>query len=238
MIMASNTHTRVFALSPHPDDVAIGIGGLLNRLAARTDIRTTVIQIAFAESSSRGQQEAAYCATRGFEAVFLGLGTDSHSYVHGLQPATVYRALRSIVTDADLLLAPHDRESHPDHVAVALAAARLDAPTAYYEVWSPLNLPEAGYAAATAAVALSPAEHEDKLAGIRMFGTDNDFAFFSQLVHNLTNYRWVSLSMYLRATAQITRLPPMCRHIELLRIRQVTSRRVLELFDYLAEDRV
>lgn len=236
--MAPIAHTRVFALSPHPDDVAIGIGGLLNRLAARTDISTTVVQIAFAEDTTRGQEEAAYCAARGFDAVFLGLGADPHSYVHGLEPASIYRALHTVVTDADLLLTPHDRESHPDHVAVALAAARLNAPMACYEVWSPLNLPEAGYSAATAAVALSPEEHEDKLAGIRMFGTDSDFFFFSKLVHHLTNYRWVSLSMHLRAMGQITRLPPACRHIELLRLRHVTSPHVLELFDYLAKDGV
>ena len=111
---------EVLAIAPHPDDAEIGCGGTLLR-AAQSGKRTGILELTRGELGTLGTPEL-----RDAEALeaarVLGLSyrgnlrlpdgglTDSPEYCMAL--AQVIRELQPKV-----VLLPHERDRHPDHVA-------------------------------------------------------------------------------------------------------------------------
>lgn len=141
---------RVLVLSPHPDDDALGCGGLLASLSESG----SKIKVIYFSDGSRGTRDGKFrqelISKREDEAGEAGkiLGIEEKKFLRlpdtritadtGL--ATVIR--REIEFDKpDLLLAPGMEELHPDHHAVAealaLAIRNFDQPLNiwFYEVW-------------------------------------------------------------------------------------------------------
>lgn len=120
----------VVAIAPHPDDEAIGCGGLLALSAGGTVVFLT------GTGARRSEAEAA-CDVLGVDSVFLELSEgalDGHEVelapvLERLQPAT--------------LLVPWPLERQLDHAAAARLAVRAlpsPAPRIWgFEVWSPLD---------------------------------------------------------------------------------------------------
>ena len=141
----------VLVLAPHPDDEVFGCGGaLLRHVAAGDRVRVIILTDgaygadASGEYPRRRQQESLEAA------VVLGYGTPLFWGLpdRGLEygEALIRRLLESIEeTAAALVYAPSWREAHPDHSALALAAAeavrrcRRPLRLVLYEVGIPLS---------------------------------------------------------------------------------------------------
>jgi N-acetylglucosamine malate deacetylase 1 len=118
----------VLALGAHPDDVELGCGATIARLAA-AGRRVAIADLTAGESATRGTPElraqeamAAAVALAVVSRTCLGLpdgGVDAHA---DGQIAAVVRLVRSAVPR--LLLLPHPGDPHPDHAAAAALAQR------------------------------------------------------------------------------------------------------------------
>lgn len=126
---------RVLVLSAHPDDEVLAVGGWL---AGQTDRPVTFVTVTDGEASHPGSPHLSPCDLRvrrpdellralnvlGFDAPDvrrLGLPDG------GVREAfsTLTDALRPLVAEADLVLAPFESDGHPDHDAVGAAAVAL-----------------------------------------------------------------------------------------------------------------
>jgi LmbE family N-acetylglucosaminyl deacetylase len=110
---------HVVALGAHPDDVEIGCGGLLLRLARRTG--TTATQVVMTGGGERlGEAERAFAAFMpGVETSVSSLGLDD-----GRLPAAwshLKDGLERVANarSADIVLAPRHDDSHQDHRLLA-----------------------------------------------------------------------------------------------------------------------
>jgi LmbE family N-acetylglucosaminyl deacetylase len=147
---------RVLVVAPHPDDEAIGCGGVILRHRQQGDPVRTV----FLTSGERGIPGVAAEPVRAVReaeaeaaAEILGVGRLDFLRLPDLgvqeQLAAGCRRLRTLL-EADpptLIYLPHPRESHPDHAAALPLVRRALAPWSLtaslprltgYEVWSPL----------------------------------------------------------------------------------------------------
>ena len=144
---------RVLVLAPHPDDEVFGCGGTLFLLAETGAAITVVVATDGAQGGAAGsgesdtlirEREAEACAaavTLGYAApVFWRLADRGLRYGEALVERLI-EAIRK--TQAELVFAPALTELHPDHQALALAAAealrRLGGglQIAFYEVSAP-----------------------------------------------------------------------------------------------------
>jgi LmbE family N-acetylglucosaminyl deacetylase len=125
---------RPLVVAPHPDDEAIGCGGVLALAADATVVFLT------ADGGRRAEAEAA-CSLLGVRRVeFAG-------HVDGRVPddGPAVESLRALVVGAapDCVLVPWPLERQRDHAAAARltgrALAGTDVPLWCYEVWSPLD---------------------------------------------------------------------------------------------------
>ncbi|MCA8949912.1 MAG: bacillithiol biosynthesis deacetylase BshB1 [Planctomycetes bacterium] len=117
----------VLAFGPHPDDVEIGAAGTLLMLARR-GYSASVVDFTRGEKGSHGSaterdaEARAATARLGLrERVNLGLPDTGITADEGTTDRIV-RALRT--ARPRLLLAPLDKDVHPDHVAAAQAVGR------------------------------------------------------------------------------------------------------------------
>lgn len=130
----------VLALGAHPDDVELGCGATLARLAA-AGRRVAIADLTAGESATRGTPElrareaAAAAASLGAAwRTCLGLPDGGLDALAGDQIAAVVGVVRSATPF--LLLLPHPGDPHPDHAAAA-ALARKAAFLAGVARWRP-----------------------------------------------------------------------------------------------------
>lgn len=147
----AGAHRRVVVVAAHPDDETIGAGGALRALD-RAGAEVVLVVATDGEAAHPGlgaDDRRALAAVRRAETdaalAELGLG---HVPVHRLglpdsalaEHAPALRdALREHLAGADAYLAPWPHDPHPDHAAVARAAAEAAPVTAHgwsYLIWT------------------------------------------------------------------------------------------------------
>jgi LmbE family N-acetylglucosaminyl deacetylase len=149
----------VLILAPHPDDEAIGCGGMIC-LHRRRDDPVRVVFLTSGERGLAGLPEESARAVREAEAEAARevLGVERLDFLRlpdlGLSDALDRAAqrLRPVLEawPPDLIYLPHPEESHPDHAAaLPIVRAALTGFTRRpaspelrgYEVWSPMTHP-------------------------------------------------------------------------------------------------
>lgn len=130
----------VLAFGPHPDDVELFCGGLLARMADR-GYRTGVVDLTRGEKSSRGTPETRAAETDAASRVLglahrenLGLpdawldpwagfeAADEDERARRAAVARVVEVLRRL--RPEIVVAPWERERHPDHEAASALVTR------------------------------------------------------------------------------------------------------------------
>ena len=157
----------IVALSPHPDDVAFSIGGLVRHLArdSSVTVATVFTRHVWAPnldpdardpdrvSRIREQEDARYCARIGAARVALGFddaglrGYDDETERLGLRPddtigPIVRTALDDLLSPGSAVLCPLGLGGHVDHLVVR-DAARTIARSGGLELWFYEDLPYA-----------------------------------------------------------------------------------------------
>lgn len=132
-------------VAAHPDDEVLGAGGIIAALAAR-GARLRLVALTDGEASHPHRGESIACrraaetlaalaalGARDAEVIRLGL-PDSGLVAHEHE---VIARLRELAWGFDALLAPWDRDAHPDHEAAGRAAraVRERKGTLWYPVW-------------------------------------------------------------------------------------------------------
>ena len=118
----------VLAIGPHPDDVEIAVGGTLLRLHA-AGRSTAIVDCTRGEMGSRGtaadrdsEAEAAGAALGVAARCNLGLPDTGLRVDDDAATNLLVAAMRT--TRARTVLAPHERDVHPDHTAAARLVGR------------------------------------------------------------------------------------------------------------------
>lgn len=116
------------AIAPHPDDAELFCGGLLAKLTAQGH-RVGVLDLSAGELASQGTPELRREEARAASEVLgltlrenLGLPDGGLDAAAKEQVAKLVGALRRY--RPELLLAPYERERHPDHEAASALATR------------------------------------------------------------------------------------------------------------------
>jgi LmbE family N-acetylglucosaminyl deacetylase len=148
---------KVLVVAPHPDDEAIGCGGMICLHRQRGD-PVTVVFLTSGEQGLRDVPAPVACSIRETEAqqATKVLGVNGTHFLRlpdlavGDQIEQGAERLQAVlvVDRPDLIYLPHPAESHPDHEAalplVRAARALLSGGAALpelraYEVWSPMT---------------------------------------------------------------------------------------------------
>jgi len=188
------TFERALVFVPHPDDEALGCGGLLRRLV---DCGKRVEVVLVSDGSGGPDHPTNLTAERlpEFALSLRILGIETHEAwmlpdgcLDQVPDLNERIDKRIEVSPADLIIAPWQADLHPDHaavgagVAVSPAAARRT--VAWFEVWSPL-----------------PASHllditdvmETKMRALNAHATPLRFGNYLQAMMGLSAYRSISL---------------------------------------------
>lgn len=144
-------HHRLVVLSPHPDDETLACGGLM-RAASRIGLDVVLVAVTDGEACYPGDPEWTPQRLREqrpqeVERALAALGVQARVYRLGLpdggiagQAEVLSRRLADLLIADDLVLAPWDRDGHPDHDAVGEAALRAahsaDASLLRFPVWA------------------------------------------------------------------------------------------------------
>lgn len=117
----------VLAIGPHPDDVEIAAAGTL-LLLVDGGLTASIVDLTRGEKGSRGTGDQR-CAEADAAAALLGLRQrvnlgipDTRVAVDDVQTDLLVAVLR--MARPRLLLAPHERDLHPDHTAAAHLVTR------------------------------------------------------------------------------------------------------------------
>jgi LmbE family N-acetylglucosaminyl deacetylase len=187
---------KVLVIAPHPDDEAIGCGGMICLHRGRGD----PVRVAFLTSGERGLPglpEEAVRSLREAEAEAAGavLGVERIDFLRlpdmGLDENVGVAAerLRRVLEmgPPDLIYLPHPEESHPDHAAALpitrAAVVGLAAPPELraYEVWNPMT--RHGWVEDVSAVMAR------KLRAIRCYRSQLDQMRYDRAARGLALYR-------------------------------------------------
>lgn len=186
---------RVLVVSPHPDDEAIGCGGVLCWHAANNE-EVRVVFLTSGEKGGHGRGEVETAGLREAEAraaaAILGYERlDFWRLPDGALRAThtAVERLRALLHDwpPDMLYVPHPHEQHPDHrAAFRIVRRTIDGQAGHmevrgYEVWTPLHRIDLIYD-------ISP-HVETKRAAIRAYKTQCDVLRFDEASLGLNRYR-------------------------------------------------
>lgn len=143
---------RAVVLAPHPDDEVLGCGGILAALG-RAGVQVHVVAVTDGESSHPGRADELRQIRADERSAALRRLDLTGAHVRrlglpdgGVVDEQVVEAVRPLLADTDLLLAPWEQDGHPDHDAVGRAAALLPGRQLSYLVWawhwaSPDDLP-------------------------------------------------------------------------------------------------
>jgi len=192
---------NVLIVAPHPDDEAIGCGGMICLHRRRRD-PVRVVFLTSGERGLAGLSKKAIQSIRETEAWAAAkvLGIEHVEFLRlpdlGLDEVIVEAAKRlRPVLEAwlpDLIYLPHREESHPDHAAAlpivrhALIGftARPELPELRgYEVWSPMSHP--GWVEDVTAVM------PRKLRAIRCYQSQIELFRYDRAMRGLNQYRGV-----------------------------------------------
>lgn len=144
-------HRRLLVLSPHPDDETLACGGLMHA-AARAGLEVALLAITDGEACYPGDRAWTRARLRSHRPRELAqalsaLDVDARVYRAGLPDGGVASAfdlllgaVNGLIRPGDLVLAPWERDGHPDHDAVGHAALRAVPATGArllrYPVWA------------------------------------------------------------------------------------------------------
>ncbi|MDH5834334.1 PIG-L deacetylase family protein [Luteimonas kalidii] len=181
-------HRRLLVLSPHPDDETLACGGLMHA-AARAGLEVALLAVTDGEACYPGDRAWTRARLRSHRPrelahALAALDVDARIYRAGLPDGGVssafdilLAAINSLIRPGDLVLAPWERDGHPDHDAVGNAALRAVPATGArllrYPVWAWHWLdPAAAHAPFNAfRVPLSPAAHAAKREAVACFAS-------------------------------------------------------------------
>lgn len=191
--------TAALVFAPHPDDEALGCGGLAVALSmAGIPVHAVIVTSGgFGEHGKQGTdvRESESCAA----ATLLGLKPLHFWRENDREVAcnenTIARARQAIVdANADLILTPSMHEIHPDHRATAWivieAARRLagegrELKVAMYEIGAPLQRVD---------VLIDITPHETlKRAAIACYSSQLDIQPFDDFIFSLNQFRTYTL---------------------------------------------
>lgn len=140
---------RLLVIAPHPDDEALGCGGLM-WTARQSGLEVAVVSVTNGEACYPGMDAHALATTRHAEllAAAATLGIPARNVralgvpdggVTGCE-TLVEERLAALVQPSDLVLATWEHDGHPDHEGTARAARRaattVGARYASYPVWA------------------------------------------------------------------------------------------------------
>lgn len=178
---------RTAVVSAHPDDESLAVGGLLQALHAqgtRLDlIVATDGEAAFPALDDSGRRALAQTRRRELHAAVAAHGIEVSPVCwlglpdSGLAECEdeLVEALRPLLAEADVCLAPWPEDPHPDHRAVGRAVLRAARPSARmwgYPVWAWHRMDHSEPAfpwGSAAAHPLDPVQRERKAAGLAAF---------------------------------------------------------------------
>lgn len=146
---------KILVLSPHPDDEAIGCGGVISKHVAAGD-RVHTIFLTSGERGGHGMPPDQTRVTREAEAraaaEILGYGTPEFWRVPNGKLRAAGRLVGQLAQtirefSPDMVYVPHDKEQHPEHRAAARLVRKCMQEGAFpktpivlmYEVWTPLQ---------------------------------------------------------------------------------------------------
>ncbi|MFA6957412.1 MAG: PIG-L deacetylase family protein [Thermoanaerobaculia bacterium] len=198
---------RLLVLAPHPDDEALGCGGLIALHAAERRQIAVVVATDGAGADNAGSDLEAYVARRERETIegLSVLGTTDPPIFFRLrdrhlqqESAALEVRLRQLFGRfrPDLVVAPSPVEIHPDHVALAFALIELvrgselppglvpEARIAFYEVSQPIRPNRLVDITAVAEKKAEAAARHASQIGIREYG---------RFARGLNDYRAMSL---------------------------------------------
>jgi N-acetylglucosamine malate deacetylase 1 len=147
---------KILVISPHPDDEAIGCGGVISKHVLNGD-QVEVIFLTSGEKGGHGKPEPETMNTREREAAAAAKILQLSQIEFWREPdgkfkaspENIERLTNKIITfQPDTIYVPHEYEAHPDHQAAALLVkstlhalpAKLRKPTVWmYEIWTPIQ---------------------------------------------------------------------------------------------------
>lgn len=137
----------LLVVAPHPDDETLGAGGLIYTWSRHRQ-PVTIISVTDGEAACPEVIDLASIRCRELQAALRCLGVDEANIIRLRVPdgrvgqfrPLLAEAIASAVTPATTLIAPFDRDGHPDHDAagaVALEVAHKHrTPLGAYPIWA------------------------------------------------------------------------------------------------------
>jgi LmbE family N-acetylglucosaminyl deacetylase len=143
MRLSKNSKMKILAVAPHPDDIEIGCGGTLIKLArAGHEISLAIMtkgDVGGEGGQRQREQEAAAKLYKAKRIFWLGF-QDTRVPLTKESIDALDRVMREV--KADVVFAPHEEDTHQDHRNTAqqvLSATRYTQNVLFYEVPSSVN---------------------------------------------------------------------------------------------------
>jgi LmbE family N-acetylglucosaminyl deacetylase len=143
----SPTSTALLVIAPHPDDETLGAGGLMYAMS-RGGCPVTVLSVTDGEAAYPDWADLSAVRARELDAALfvLGAGAIRTHRLHvpdgrvAQAQSRLREAIEALALPTSLLVAPYERDGHPDHEAVGRAcleiAARMSLELVRYPVWA------------------------------------------------------------------------------------------------------
>ena len=198
MNLTIQPHERIFIISPHADDEAIGCGGLMLKYGSQCDILLltdgrkgynskidTVDENALAQQREAELRSAAdLCGIRSVTCLRIPDGGVS---THADQICNVD------ITGYDYLFVPNQYERHKDHHAAAMLLGKMKQQQRargrilQYEVWSPIPSPS---------IVLDISDcMEQKEQLVSLYHSQNKYKDYPRMTRGLNQYRGVGFDL-------------------------------------------
>ena len=137
----------LIVVAPHPDDETLGAGGLIHSYAQR-QLPVTIISVTDGEAACPEVADLARVRQSELRAA-LGMLSAQHAEIIRLgipdgrvkeNPSSLADALRSVASPDSLIVAPFERDGHPDHDAAGEIARQIahrqGLTLAAYPIWA------------------------------------------------------------------------------------------------------
>jgi LmbE family N-acetylglucosaminyl deacetylase len=169
----------LIVVAPHPDDETLGAGGLIHHYAQR-QLRVTIVSVTDGEAACPEITDLAGVRHSELRAA-LGMLSAQHAEIIRLQipdgrveenRSSLADALRSVATADSLIVAPFERDGHPDHDAAGEIARHVadqqGLTLAAYPIWAwHQAAPESFSGRAIASLGLTPTARAAKANAVR-----------------------------------------------------------------------